>query len=338
MFEVLPNWHPILVHYTVALLSVSVFLHVVVVVMKDAPWRGSALTVARWSLGLGAAITVGTIAAGLLAAGSVDHDDASHIAMTSHRNFALPTAGLFGVLALVHWYKFRGTAEPNRFFVAALVIAWGLLAVTAGKGGELVYRHGLGVLSLPEVSGEGHEHAPGEGHDEPDAMPDGGGDADHEHDEGEGHDETVEPEAAASDDGHNHIHAADLASEGPAGAVNAFHAAMRSGDGEATAAFLAANVMIFEGGRVERSRDEYEGGHMISDIAFVSQMSDEVTSQTEHVMGDMAMVLTESRTTGTFREREINSISIETAILHNTGDGWKIIHLHWGSRAAGDGH
>jgi hypothetical protein len=38
-----------------------------------------------------------------------------------------------------------------------------LVAVTGFKGGEVVYRYGLGVMSLPEVSeasknGDGHEH------------------------------------------------------------------------------------------------------------------------------------------------------------------------------------
>ncbi|MCF6301365.1 MAG: hypothetical protein L3J52_09655 [Proteobacteria bacterium] len=38
------------------------------------------------------------------------------------------------------------------------VIAFLLLGITAFKGGELVYRYGLGVMSLPEVEGEGHAH------------------------------------------------------------------------------------------------------------------------------------------------------------------------------------
>ncbi len=58
-------------------------------------------------------------------------------------------------------------------------MAAALLAVTAYKGGELVYRHGLGVLSLPET----HEGAPGppHGHHHGGEPHDHGGGDDHMH-------------------------------------------------------------------------------------------------------------------------------------------------------------
>ncbi len=53
-------------------------------------------------------------------------------------------------------------------FMLTLILSTGLLALTAWKGGELVYRYGLGVMSLPQVAqgaeGHDHEHAEGEGH------------------------------------------------------------------------------------------------------------------------------------------------------------------------------
>lgn len=43
-------------------------------------------------------------------------------------------------------------------FIGLLLAAGVLLASTAWHGGELVYRHGLGVMSLPQPEGEGHDH------------------------------------------------------------------------------------------------------------------------------------------------------------------------------------
>ena len=41
-----------------------------------------------------------------------------------------------------------------------------LMGVTAYKGGELVYRYGIGVMALPEASGSGHGHHQNEHHHE----------------------------------------------------------------------------------------------------------------------------------------------------------------------------
>ena len=82
--------------------------------------------------------------------------------MTDHRNWALPTAGIFIALALWAAWKQRGGIVVSPVFVAAMLLASGLLAVTGYKGAEAVYRHGIGVMRIPEVQGDGghgsHSH------------------------------------------------------------------------------------------------------------------------------------------------------------------------------------
>ena len=39
-----------------------------------------------------------------------------------------------------------------------MLITLALLASTAWHGGELVYRYGIGVISLPQSSGPDHQH------------------------------------------------------------------------------------------------------------------------------------------------------------------------------------
>ncbi len=77
MPEIIPNWHPILVHFTVALLSLSVILFVAINFVGGT-LREQWLIVARWSLWFGAAITLLTALAGLYAYNTVAHDTPSH--------------------------------------------------------------------------------------------------------------------------------------------------------------------------------------------------------------------------------------------------------------------
>jgi uncharacterized membrane protein len=160
--EIIPNWHPILVHFTVALLSISTLFYVLGFALKKEHF----LLIARWNLWIGVLITVGTLLAGLYAYNTVVHDDVSHVAMTDHRNWALVTASVFVLLALWAFLKQRGAKTVSPVFVALMVLASGLLATTGYKGGDVVYRYGLGVLSTPDM----RSHALIQHEDEPDAA------------------------------------------------------------------------------------------------------------------------------------------------------------------------
>ena len=91
-------------------------------------------------------------------------------------------------------------------------------------------------------------------------------------------------------------------------------------------------MLIFESGGAERSREEYASHHMNSDMAFMQRMQRDVTVQNESVQGDTAWVVTETRIHGRYKDKDIDLISIETAVLARGDDGWKIVHLHWSSR------
>ena len=112
--EIIPNWHPIFVHFTIALLSISALFYLAGLITK----KDVFYTVGKWNLWVGALITVGTVIAGLQAAGTVDHDAQSHAAMMNHRNWALGTASVFAVLAA--WsvvgcvYVYLGQSGPAK--------------------------------------------------------------------------------------------------------------------------------------------------------------------------------------------------------------------------------
>lgn len=147
MIEIIPNWHPVFVHFTIGLLSMAALFYLA----GRLTGKENLLIAARWNLWAGTAITIGTVIAGFAAYYSVAHDETSHIAMVDHRNWALTTAGTFLGLACWALWKQRGAKTVAKTFVIFMLLGAGLLTITGYKGGELVYRHGTGVMRLPET-------------------------------------------------------------------------------------------------------------------------------------------------------------------------------------------
>lgn len=164
MFQILPNWHPIFVHFSVALLSVAAVLHLASHFVSQPVLANQWAIVARWNLWIGIGVTVLTVAAGWYAYNTVDHDTPSHAAMTEHRNWAMVTFIVFLGIAAWEYYLHRRGKNKGWLFTALLLVAALLLLSTAWHGGELVYRYGLGVKALPKVEGEGHAHEHGDAH------------------------------------------------------------------------------------------------------------------------------------------------------------------------------
>lgn len=52
LIEIIPNWHPIFVHFTVALLSVAAAFTIAAYLLPEGLLRHQITTVARWNCGL----------------------------------------------------------------------------------------------------------------------------------------------------------------------------------------------------------------------------------------------------------------------------------------------
>ena len=227
MIEIIPNWHPVFVHFAIGLLSISALFHLIAAVNSKSTNYYQFESVANWNLWVGTILALVTVAAGWLAYNSVDHDTPSHLAMTDHRNWAMVTTGLFIVIAIWSFQRARKSIPIGWTLTILLLVATGLLTATGWKGGELVYRHGLGVMSLPSQSEHdhgSHDHGDGgsgtgHGHDSIDMSGDSGtmendashevGEVDHGHDHAHDSIDTADKPAeksAATDDGHNHDH------------------------------------------------------------------------------------------------------------------------------------
>ena len=120
---------------------------------------------------------------------------------------------------------------------------------------------------------------------------------------------------------------------GPQAAVDAFQAALKAGDSAAATRLLAPDVLIYEGGGAERSREEYAAHHLAADMAFLKTAQIDVLKRASGGDEDEAWITTESRIRGkSSMGKPLDVASTETALLRKTDEGWRIVHLHWSSQ------
>jgi uncharacterized membrane protein len=325
VIEIIPNWHPIWVHFAIALLVTGTVIYAVF------GWKASsgtteptqaltteptqALVFSRWMLWLGAIASLLSLLTGYWASTTVAHDDLAHANMLVHRNWAIGASAIFVIGA--GWEFFRRKANRASVFSAALFLAGGAaLLVTGMEGAENVYEHGLGVKRLPDVSDHDHSHA----------------------DSNTEKSDLIEP----GEDGHSHVHATSKARPVPTGnnavldhpaveVAENMARAIASGNTEELKHLLDERVVIFESGNVESSLAEYESHHMKSDIEFMAEMNVEVLSRDVIDLGDSAMVISRSRIAGNFANKAIDLVNTETSVVQERGGAWKIVHIHWSS-------
>lgn len=123
----------------------------------------------------------------------------------------------------------------------------------------------------------------------------------------------------------------------PVAAANLFRNALLDGDRARTLSLLAPEALIYENGQQELSREAYASGHLKADIAFLSGIYSETLSQSHQISGDMAWVSTRSKLVSkqVGAEAEPTRISAETLVLRRSGQGWRIVHVHWSSSTQG---
>jgi uncharacterized membrane protein len=151
----LPNLHPALVHFPIALSAVALLFEAVVWLRwYSAP--ADRCAAALWILA--AAGAGATYAAGRVAADGVGAlSPAAEATLASHADAGFATVSALGVLALLRaWLVWRGARHaPDRrdaLRIVALLLALmiqGIVAYTADLGGALVFRHGVAVSERP---------------------------------------------------------------------------------------------------------------------------------------------------------------------------------------------
>jgi uncharacterized membrane protein len=143
----MPNIHPILVHFPIAILCMSCAFDIVGYLLKNEDFH----RVGWWSLVVGTICLVGTVISGLIAAKSVSIPDPARDHFETHQQTAFVLAAMFAVL--LFWrVGSRAKLPPNaQVGYLALSLAGAiLLLIGAWYGGEMVYRFGVGsILAKP---------------------------------------------------------------------------------------------------------------------------------------------------------------------------------------------
>ncbi|WP_237055664.1 YybH family protein [Microbulbifer sediminum] len=121
--------------------------------------------------------------------------------------------------------------------------------------------------------------------------------------------------------------------DSPAGkTVESFHRALRSGNREGVLHALADNVVIFEGGKVERSRAEYASHHLEADMRFLQQVQATQLELQVTESRELAYSYGRSRLQGSYEGKALDLESMETLVLKRVGQEWKIVQVHWSSK------
>lgn len=115
----------------------------------------------------------------------------------------------------------------------------------------------------------------------------------------------------------------------PAKIVSQFHQALKSGDQQLARSFLADKVLIFEGGGVERSADEYAHHHMLADMKYLAAVNSTLLEHHVQITGNSALSISRSKTSGTYKGKDVDYEGMETMVLSKQINGWKIVHIHW---------
>jgi uncharacterized membrane protein len=145
------EWHPIAVHFPLALVVTGAVA--LSAARLDAVGRHGATlaTVGTWNLCLGAIAALFALATGLTAVVNVNIGPAARLAVALHVKWAIFTT--MGLLLLAAW-RGAGTAQesrPSRAFLVVLCVVTAALIVTGYRGGQNVYRYGVGVAQGTET-------------------------------------------------------------------------------------------------------------------------------------------------------------------------------------------
>ena len=131
----------------------------------------------------------------------------------------------------------------------------------------------------------------------------------------------------------NAVQSIDPEAKDAVAALERFSTALSAGDLSAAGAELDPSVLILESGGAERTRDEYLGGHAKHDAEFLKTAHITLQRRIAEASGDLVWVGSESEIHASRGDKMLMISSTETAVLRKTAQGWKIVHLHWSSRA-----
>lgn len=191
--------------------------------------------------------------------------------------------------------------------------------LTAGGEGRDGQHHQHGAQQAGESQASPpHQHGVAEGvheHGHADAATPGNGSGEAGRQEHAGHKMASSSETAESAEA----------------AVDAFSKALATGNTREVLRRLAPDVLIYESGHQETSRDEYAAAHMKGDMDFLGRARIERLERRSNGSPYIAWVTSRVRIRAESKGKPVDAVSTETMVLTREDDGWRIRHIHWSS-------
>lgn len=152
MTRIIPGWHPMIVHFPLALIATAALCLSLARLLPALRFVSVFATVGTWNLCLGAVAAFFALGSGLAAVIGLHVGLAAHHAISAHVKSAILATVLLSAVAV---WRGAGTAQDSRPSWAFLVVLWAgtaALMVTGYRGGQNVYRYGVGVdLGTPGI-------------------------------------------------------------------------------------------------------------------------------------------------------------------------------------------
>jgi uncharacterized membrane protein len=144
----MPGWHPLVVHFPLALILIATPLLLAARLLRTDAAASTVAIVGTWNLCLGALAALFALATGLGAVLDLDVNAAARQAISLHMKWAM-----FSTLAIVLLATWRGAgasagSRPSWVFIILLLAATAALVVTGYRGGQNVYEFGVGVKRI----------------------------------------------------------------------------------------------------------------------------------------------------------------------------------------------
>lgn len=143
----MPNIHPMLVHFPIALIIVTLIVDLLGIVMKNQTLIHAGTVTTTGAL-------IGVIAAaisGIAVEDSVWLPGAAGNILESHELFGFITLGIIAVMAVIRFALRDKLAGTLTWLIVCLgTISSAIVIYVAYLGGEMVYTHGTGVKAAQE--------------------------------------------------------------------------------------------------------------------------------------------------------------------------------------------
>jgi uncharacterized membrane protein len=147
MMHLVPGWHPVMVHFPLALVITATLALSLARVWRGDETAAALAVLGTWNLCLGAVAIYLALGTGLAAVIDLHVSAAAHRAISLHVKSAVVTTLLVTLVAVWRGAGAEAKSRPTWIFLLLLWVATAASIVTGYRGGQNVFRYGVGIAA-----------------------------------------------------------------------------------------------------------------------------------------------------------------------------------------------